>query len=111
MAADGSRRKAFLLLSSLILAPITVPSSDTALRIPSVSDKEPYRSSIMRGAYLSILINLLAPVTIATRALRCASKRGSITRLRPTAPLSILIASSLFIKKAFAELASTTSDF
>ena len=58
-----------------------------------------------------MLITLSAPVTIATRALRCASKRGRITRLRATDPFNKLTASSVFSKKAFAVLASTTSAF
>ena len=54
---------------------------------------------------------LLVPVIIAMRALRCASKRGSITRLRPTEPFNKLTASSVFNKKPFAVLASTMSAF
>ena len=60
----------------------------------------------MRGAALSILITLLAPVV-----LRAASKRGRITRLRPTAPLINSVASFVFSRKARVEVASTTLFF
>ena len=58
-----------------------------------------------------MLINLSAPVTIAIRVLRVASKRGRMTRLRPIEPFSKLTASSVFNKKPFAVLASTISAF
>ena len=58
-----------------------------------------------------MLITLSAPVTIAIRALRVASKRGRITRLRPTEPFSSPTDSSVFSRKAFAVLASTMSAF
>ena len=58
-----------------------------------------------------MLITLSAPVTIAIRNLRASSKRGRMMRLRPTEPFNNPTASSVFNKKAFAVLASTTSAF
>ena len=50
-----------------------------------------------------MLITLSAPVIIAIRALRGASKRGRMMRLRPTEHFNKLTASSEFNKKPFAD--------
>ena len=96
---------------SFTLVPIVVPSLERDSTIPSVVAGAPKMASIILGANLSMLITLSAPVTIAILALRCASRRGRITRLRPTEPLTILTASSVFSRKARVEIASTTLFF
>ena len=77
--------------------------SINAFDTPSVVGRPPNISSIKLGA-LSMLITRSAVVAMATRALRAVSRRGIITRLRPTEPARTATASSVFSKNALAEV-------
>ena len=82
------RRAGFLeaITSRICFCPL-----ETTSAIPSaVAGLPKNKSSTSCGPTLSILKSSFLPVTIAILALRAASKRGRIMRLRPTPPASIL---------------------